>query len=183
MHDHFQFPCYLGSHIPPLRADLMYQHFHGSKQWYDWQCLALLTCTQMLMHATAYWDFTSTMKEYALKPDTGRRNPCCIVDFTAAYLHSKLCAFSINSKLILQTHLKQKQLCTLKFHKSHYEQTSVLIGWSCHLTFYAYEWRVFKGSLCQGIKTDQCQLRTGCFLWILSTEMIQVNCTHTAYNM
>ena len=41
--------------------------FRASKQRYGCQCLGVLLCAQMLMHATACWDCTDTVRESALK--------------------------------------------------------------------------------------------------------------------
>ena len=52
------------------------QYFPVSKDWSDCQCLGFLTCTQMLMHAIAHGGCTDTVRESALKADSGRKVPC-----------------------------------------------------------------------------------------------------------
>ena len=48
-----------------------------SKQWYGWQCLRFLTYIQMLMHVIAHGGCTDTVRESALKADSGRKKiPC-----------------------------------------------------------------------------------------------------------
>ena len=55
------------------------QYFCVSKQWYGCQCLGFSTCTQMLMHATAYGGCADTVRESALKADSRRKNPFSIL--------------------------------------------------------------------------------------------------------
>ena len=50
------------------------QYFSVSRQWYSCQCLGFLTCTQMLMHAVAHGGCTDTVRESALKADSGRKS-------------------------------------------------------------------------------------------------------------
>ena len=50
------------------------------KQWYAYQRLGCLTCTQMLMHAIARGGCTDTVRESALKGDSGRKILCCTED-------------------------------------------------------------------------------------------------------
>ena len=45
------------------------------KQWYDCQCLGLLTCPQLLMRTIPNRCCTNTMRESALKGDCGRKIP------------------------------------------------------------------------------------------------------------
>ena len=49
------------------------QYFYVSKEWYGCQCLEFLSCTQMLMHATARVVCTNSVTESALKVDPGRK--------------------------------------------------------------------------------------------------------------
>ena len=49
--------------------------FFVSKQRYGCQCLGSLTCAQMLMHAIAHGGCTDTVRESALKIDSGRKIP------------------------------------------------------------------------------------------------------------
>ena len=51
------------------------QYFPVSKQWRDCQCLGVLTCAQMLMHAIAHEGCTDTVRESALEVDSGRKIP------------------------------------------------------------------------------------------------------------
>ena len=51
-------------------------YFRVSKQRYGCQCLGSLTCTQMLTPAIAHRGFTDTVRESALKVDSGRKIPC-----------------------------------------------------------------------------------------------------------
>ena len=52
------------------------QRFRVSTQWYGCQCLGLLTCTQMLMHAIAHGGCADTVRgETALKANSGRKIP------------------------------------------------------------------------------------------------------------
>ena len=51
------------------------RYFPVSKQWYGWQCSGLFTCAQMLMHAIAHGGRTNTVRESALKVDSGRQIP------------------------------------------------------------------------------------------------------------
>ena len=59
------------------------RYFRMSKRRYgcQWlekfgcQCLGSLTCAQMLMHAIAYGSCTDTVRESALKVDSGRKIP------------------------------------------------------------------------------------------------------------
>ena len=44
-----------------------------TKQKYGCQCLRFLMCAQMLMHAIAHGGFTNTVRESALKADSGRK--------------------------------------------------------------------------------------------------------------
>ena len=44
--------------------------------WYGCQCLGLLTCAQMLVHATAHGGCTDSVTESALEVDSGRKIPC-----------------------------------------------------------------------------------------------------------
>ena len=52
------------------------QYFHVSKQTYGCQCLGSLTCTQMLMHMIAREGCVDTVRESALKVDSGRKISC-----------------------------------------------------------------------------------------------------------
>ena len=52
------------------------QYFPVSKQWYGCQCWGFLTCTRMSMHATAHGGCRDTVRESALKADSGRKIPC-----------------------------------------------------------------------------------------------------------
>ena len=52
------------------------RHFPVSKQCYGCQSLGLFTCTQMLMHAIAHGGCTDTVRQSALKGDSGRKIPC-----------------------------------------------------------------------------------------------------------
>ena len=52
------------------------QYCRVSKQWCGCQCSGLLTCTQMVMHAIAHGGCTDTVRESALKADSGRNIPC-----------------------------------------------------------------------------------------------------------
>ena len=52
----------------------------ASKQWYGWQCLGILTCAQMLLHAVEHGGCMDTVTESALKVDSGRKIPCCTGD-------------------------------------------------------------------------------------------------------
>ena len=49
------------------------------------QCLGFLTCAQMLMHAIAHGDCTDTVRESALKVDSGRKTHCR----THAHMHAR----------------------------------------------------------------------------------------------
>ena len=51
------------------------QYFRVSKQWYGCKCLGFLTCVQMLMCAIAHGFCTDTLRESALKVDSGRKGP------------------------------------------------------------------------------------------------------------
>ena len=52
------------------------QYFRVSKQWYGCQCLGCLTCTRILMHVIAHGGCTDTVRESALKVDSGIKIPC-----------------------------------------------------------------------------------------------------------
>ena len=53
------------------------QYFPVSKRRpYGSQCWGFLTCAQMLMHAIAHGGCTDTVRESALKVDSGRKIPC-----------------------------------------------------------------------------------------------------------
>ena len=69
--DHSEFPCPLYSHNVRSWCVLP---FRVSKQCYRCQRLGFLTCTQMSMHVIAQGDCADTVKESALKADTGRKN-------------------------------------------------------------------------------------------------------------
>ena len=43
------------SYILSSRVDFCLLHFHVSKQWFAWQCLEFLTCTQIFMQVTGHW--------------------------------------------------------------------------------------------------------------------------------
>ena len=47
--------------------------FRVSKQWYGYQCLGYLTCARMLMPAIEHEGCTDTVKESALKFNSGRK--------------------------------------------------------------------------------------------------------------
>ena len=49
------------------------QYFHVSKHWYGCQCVWLLTFAKMMMHAIAYWSCVNTIRESALKVNSGRK--------------------------------------------------------------------------------------------------------------
>ena len=51
-----------------------------SKQWCGCTCFGFLTCTRVQMHAMAHWGCTDTVRESALKVDSGRTVPCRTVD-------------------------------------------------------------------------------------------------------
>ena len=59
---------------------LCVQYFCVSKQLHGSQCLGLSTCAQMLMYAIARGGCTDTVRESALKADSGRKIPCCTGD-------------------------------------------------------------------------------------------------------
>ena len=48
------------------------QYFRVSKQWYGCQCLGILTCAHMLMHAIAYWGLRGHRKRVC----SGRKIAC-----------------------------------------------------------------------------------------------------------
>ena len=54
-----------------------YKNFRASKQCYDFQCLGLLACTQMLMRATAHRACTDTIRESALEVDSAVVQELC----------------------------------------------------------------------------------------------------------
>ena len=54
---------------------LCVQYFRVPRQWYGCRCLRLLTCTLMLMYATAQWGCADTVRESALKLDSWGKNP------------------------------------------------------------------------------------------------------------
>ena len=67
---------YLGKATAATRAvlpipDSESSYFQVSKQWYSCQCLGSLMCKQMLMHVIAHRGFTDTVRESALKADSG----------------------------------------------------------------------------------------------------------------
>ena len=55
---------------------LCVQYFRVSEQLYDCQCLGLLTCADMLIHAIAQGGCTDTVRQSALEVDSGRKIPC-----------------------------------------------------------------------------------------------------------
>ena len=50
--------------------------FVSPNEWYGCQCLGSLKCAQMLKHAIAHEGCTDTVRESALKFDSGEKNPC-----------------------------------------------------------------------------------------------------------
>ena len=61
------------------------QYFRVTKQLYGCQCLGFLMCTQMLMHAIAHGGCVDTVRESALKVDSGRKIPCHTRDFNLCW--------------------------------------------------------------------------------------------------
>ena len=68
--------CPLAENRVALSVLYCVQYFRESKLWYGCPCLGFLTCVQMLMHAIAHGGCTDTVRESALKVDSGRRSLC-----------------------------------------------------------------------------------------------------------
>ena len=60
---------------PPVRNSA-YAIFLCPNKRFGCQCLGSFTCAKMLMHATAHESCTDTVRESALKVDSGRKIPC-----------------------------------------------------------------------------------------------------------
>ena len=69
------------------------QYFCVSEQWCACQCLRFLLCSCMLMHVIAHWGCMDTVRESALRVDSGRKMSCLHRGFEPALaLHR---AFSV----------------------------------------------------------------------------------------
>ena len=56
----------LGHTVCPREFTLYVLYFCVFKQWYGWQCLGFVTCTQILMHAATLVDYANTAGESSL---------------------------------------------------------------------------------------------------------------------